>query len=62
MTRKDYQAIAGAIAGARAYYVPSEGAERAAVERVTHAIADALGRDNANFDYRRFIIAALMAT
>jgi hypothetical protein len=57
MTRKDYQAIAGAIA--QTYAATSDGMGKAALVLATQRIADVMGMDNQNFDRSRFMQAAL---
>ena len=57
MTRKDYQALAGAIAQAAARSGASEAQQRIYVQEV----AEVLYRDNNRFDYKRFYEACGVA-
>ena len=52
MTRKDYVALADALARARKMCETDN--QRRGVERAMHYVADALSSDNARFDRQRF--------
>lgn len=59
MTRKDYVAIAEAIARAARFYGADELANgRVAVRNVAVYVADVLAADNPRFDRGRFLMAA----
>ena len=57
MTRKDYEAIARAIARSRGHWAAVDIAVHA-IEATTEQIAIALAADNPRFDRERFIAAA----
>lgn len=57
MTRKDYVAIAGAIAAVRQYSYLQTLEFQAALDQVTGAISEVLMQDNPRFDRQRFIAA-----
>lgn len=58
MTRKDYILIAAAIANAGVSVTDiNEPQYQHGIEDTTHAIADALARDNPRFDCERFLKA-----
>lgn len=57
MTRKDYIALASALAGAQIEYRDRDEGQ-AALRFASHLIADVLQADNERFDRERFLIAA----
>ena len=57
MTRKDYIILAKALSDALTYYQPPLACQQG-VEAAAFRIADALQRDNPNFDRGRFLTAA----
>lgn len=65
MTRKDYEALAGALAKARPPYptgeciTSTEAAAQLVWERTCRAIGDVLEADNPRFDRVRFVKACL---
>jgi hypothetical protein len=62
MTRKDYVAIAEAIASVREYsYLKGDLNFQAGIDQVSGAIAQALSNDNPRFDHGRFLTATMGA-
>jgi carbamoylphosphate synthase large subunit len=60
MTRKDYVAIAEAIASVREYsYLKGDLNFQAGIDQVTGAISQVLIEDNPRFDRERFIAATM---
>lgn len=66
MTRKDYAAVASAIARVRADRQAPNGGMlplevRHAIEEIEDALADVFARDNEKFDREKFITACMAA-
>jgi hypothetical protein len=60
MTRKDYVAIAEAIASVREHsYLSGMPQFQAGIDQVTGAIAQALANDNPRFNHGRFLTATM---